>query len=172
MLIFPISQRYDFRRRVADVLQAEMARITILPGSPFFTKGGKCQTVNFMVSELPVRGFSAGLSGTKSSFQMKGTGAFYLEVKVKWRRRGEVQNPGKQSVDHRQRGEEVKRLSKGGHRAERTRSPQTTGCVSLTSHCRASILPCRSSSAPTTSLHLRWYSFTQSFCRDTRVEKP
>ncbi|XP_043970458.1 xaa-Pro aminopeptidase 1 isoform X1 [Gambusia affinis] len=42
--------RYDFRRRVADVLQAEMARITILPGSPFFTKGGKCQTVNFMVS--------------------------------------------------------------------------------------------------------------------------
>ncbi|XP_023190475.1 uncharacterized protein LOC102220097 [Xiphophorus maculatus] len=42
--------RYDFRRRVADVLKAEMARITILPGSPFFTKDGQCQTVIFMVS--------------------------------------------------------------------------------------------------------------------------
>ncbi|XP_054897065.1 uncharacterized protein LOC129366945 [Poeciliopsis prolifica] len=42
--------RYDFRRRVADVLQAEMARITILPGSPSFTENGQCQTVNFMVS--------------------------------------------------------------------------------------------------------------------------
>ncbi|KAM4750366.1 uncharacterized protein cusr [Anableps anableps] len=27
-----------------------MARVTILPGSPFFTEDGRCQTVNFMVS--------------------------------------------------------------------------------------------------------------------------
>ncbi|XP_014855045.1 PREDICTED: uncharacterized protein LOC106925297 isoform X2 [Poecilia mexicana] len=42
--------RYDFRRRVANVLQAEMARITILPGSTNVTENGQCQTVNFMVS--------------------------------------------------------------------------------------------------------------------------
>ncbi|XP_054897064.1 uncharacterized protein LOC129366944 isoform X3 [Poeciliopsis prolifica] len=42
--------RYDFRRRVGDILKAEMARITILPGSPFCTNDCKCQTVKFMVS--------------------------------------------------------------------------------------------------------------------------
>ncbi|XP_041838085.1 uncharacterized protein cusr [Melanotaenia boesemani] len=42
--------RFDFRRRVAEVLQMEMARITILPGSPRSVAGGKCQQVNFAVS--------------------------------------------------------------------------------------------------------------------------
>ncbi|MEQ2256100.1 hypothetical protein ILYODFUR_020848, partial [Ilyodon furcidens] len=42
--------RYDFRRRVADVLQTEMVRITILPGSPISAANGLCQTVNFMLS--------------------------------------------------------------------------------------------------------------------------
>ncbi|XP_038147263.1 uncharacterized protein cusr [Cyprinodon tularosa] len=42
--------RYDFRRRVADVLGMEMARITILPGSPLSAADGQCQRVNFMVS--------------------------------------------------------------------------------------------------------------------------
>ncbi|XP_026160139.1 uncharacterized protein cusr [Mastacembelus armatus] len=42
--------RYDFRRRVAEVLQLETARITILPGSPLSVAGGMCQKVNFMVS--------------------------------------------------------------------------------------------------------------------------
>nr|XP_020476681.1 uncharacterized protein LOC109972288 [Monopterus albus] len=42
--------RYDFRRRVADVLQMEVARITILPGSPLSAADGRCQQVNFMVS--------------------------------------------------------------------------------------------------------------------------
>lgn len=44
-------------------------------------------------------------------------------------------------------------------------SPQTIGWVSLISHSRASFLPCLSSSAPTTSRHCLWYSFTQSRCR-------
>lgn len=42
--------RFDFRRRVANVLQLDMARITILPGSPLSAAGGRCQQVNFMVS--------------------------------------------------------------------------------------------------------------------------
>ncbi|KAF3687413.1 hypothetical protein EXN66_Car003085 [Channa argus] len=46
----PDFSRYDFRRRVADVLQMETARITILPSSPLSTAGGTCEKVNFMVS--------------------------------------------------------------------------------------------------------------------------
>ncbi|XP_044201649.1 uncharacterized protein cusr [Thunnus albacares] len=42
--------RYDFRRRVADVLQLEVARVTILPRSPMSAAEGRCQKVNFMVS--------------------------------------------------------------------------------------------------------------------------
>ncbi|XP_040000974.1 uncharacterized protein cusr isoform X2 [Xiphias gladius] len=42
--------RYDFRRRVADVLQLEIARVTILPSSPLSAAGGRCQRVSFMVS--------------------------------------------------------------------------------------------------------------------------
>ncbi|XP_051241310.1 uncharacterized protein cusr [Dicentrarchus labrax] len=42
--------RYDFRRRVADVLQMETARVTILPNSPSSAADGRCQQVNFMVS--------------------------------------------------------------------------------------------------------------------------
>ncbi|XP_029353175.1 uncharacterized protein cusr [Echeneis naucrates] len=42
--------RYDFRRRVARVLKLDMARVTILPGSPMTVSGGRCQEVNFMVS--------------------------------------------------------------------------------------------------------------------------
>lgn len=44
-------------------------------------------------------------------------------------------------------------------------NPQMTGWVSLISHSRASFLPCRSSSAPITSRHVLWYSFSQSRCR-------
>lgn len=43
-------------------------------------------------------------------------------------------------------------------------NPQTIGWVSLISHSSASFLPCFSSSAPTTSRHFLWYSFTQSRC--------
>lgn len=42
--------RTDFRRRVAEVLQMETSRITILPGSPMSVVNGTCQQVNFMVS--------------------------------------------------------------------------------------------------------------------------
>ncbi|XP_044046586.1 uncharacterized protein cusr [Siniperca chuatsi] len=42
--------RYDFRRRVADVLQLEAARVSILPSSPRSAADGRCQQVNFMVS--------------------------------------------------------------------------------------------------------------------------
>ncbi|XP_032385409.1 uncharacterized protein cusr isoform X1 [Etheostoma spectabile] len=42
--------RYDFRKRVADVLQLEIARVTILPNSPRSEVAGVCQQVNFMVS--------------------------------------------------------------------------------------------------------------------------
>ncbi|XP_031720508.1 uncharacterized protein cusr [Anarrhichthys ocellatus] len=42
--------RYDFRKRVADVLLLETARVTILPRSPSFAADGNCQQVNFMVS--------------------------------------------------------------------------------------------------------------------------
>lgn len=47
-------------------------------------------------------------------------------------------------------------------------SPQAIGWVSLISHSRASLLPCLSISAPTTSRHFLWYSFTQSRCRTER----
>lgn len=40
--------------------------------------------------------------------------------------------------------------------------PHTIGWVSLISHSIACFLPCLSSSAPTTSRHFLWYSFTQS----------
>ncbi|XP_008407917.1 uncharacterized protein LOC103465098 [Poecilia reticulata] len=49
--IFPIVSsfsRYDFRRRVANVLLEEMVSITILPGFPLIS--GECQTVSYMVS--------------------------------------------------------------------------------------------------------------------------
>ncbi|KAK9539887.1 hypothetical protein VZT92_002373 [Zoarces viviparus] len=42
--------RYDFRKRVADVLLLETARVTILPMSPSSAADGNCQQVNFMVS--------------------------------------------------------------------------------------------------------------------------
>lgn len=42
--------RYDFRNRVADVLQMNLARVTILPTSPQSVSGGTCQQVNFMIS--------------------------------------------------------------------------------------------------------------------------
>ncbi|XP_029003246.1 uncharacterized protein cusr [Betta splendens] len=46
----PSFSRYDFRRRVSDVLRLKIARITILPNSPQSAAGGQCQEVNFMVS--------------------------------------------------------------------------------------------------------------------------
>ncbi|KAM4612287.1 uncharacterized protein cusr [Polymixia lowei] len=42
--------RYDFRRRVADVLEVAISRVTILPGSPLFTADGTCQRASFLVS--------------------------------------------------------------------------------------------------------------------------
>ncbi|XP_054460526.1 uncharacterized protein cusr isoform X2 [Anoplopoma fimbria] len=42
--------RYDFRKRVADVLQMEKARVTILAGFPRSAAEGRCQQVRFMVS--------------------------------------------------------------------------------------------------------------------------
>ncbi|GLD60817.1 uncharacterized protein AKAME5_001268400, partial [Lates japonicus] len=41
---------YDFRMRVADVLQVNIAAVTILPGSPASAADGRCQQVSFMVS--------------------------------------------------------------------------------------------------------------------------
>lgn len=42
--------RYDFRKRVADVLGVGISRITILPGSPLSKVAGTCQQVNYLVS--------------------------------------------------------------------------------------------------------------------------
>lgn len=42
--------RYDFRKRVADVLNLNMSRVSILPGSPSINPDGKCQEVSFLVS--------------------------------------------------------------------------------------------------------------------------
>ncbi|XP_070839239.1 uncharacterized protein cusr [Chaetodon trifascialis] len=42
--------RFDFRSRVARVLQLETARVTILPDSPSSASEGRCQKVSFMVS--------------------------------------------------------------------------------------------------------------------------
>lgn len=44
-----LSFRYDFRRRVASVLQMDVARVTILPDSPSSVADGRCQQVNFMI---------------------------------------------------------------------------------------------------------------------------
>ncbi|CAB1344471.1 unnamed protein product [Coregonus sp. 'balchen'] len=42
--------RYDFRSRVAEVLEVNMSRVTILPGSPLASVDGLCQKVSFLVS--------------------------------------------------------------------------------------------------------------------------
>ncbi|KAK7930129.1 hypothetical protein WMY93_006524 [Mugilogobius chulae] len=42
--------RYDFRQRVADVLQQHISRVTILPGSPATAVNADCQKVTFMVA--------------------------------------------------------------------------------------------------------------------------
>ncbi|XP_050951372.1 uncharacterized protein cusr [Labeo rohita] len=42
--------RYDFRKRVADVLNLHISRVSILPGSPSQGSDGKCQQVNYLVS--------------------------------------------------------------------------------------------------------------------------
>ncbi|XP_068583873.1 uncharacterized protein cusr [Cebidichthys violaceus] len=42
--------RYDFRKRVANVLELETARVTILANSPSSAAVANCQTVDFMVS--------------------------------------------------------------------------------------------------------------------------
>ncbi|KAL1005757.1 hypothetical protein UPYG_G00063580 [Umbra pygmaea] len=47
----PVSfSRYDFRSKVADVLEVDMSRVTILPGSPIATVDGRCQNVSFLIS--------------------------------------------------------------------------------------------------------------------------
>ncbi|XP_056136548.1 uncharacterized protein cusr [Lampris incognitus] len=51
--IFPkvtLFSRYDFRRRVADVLNVALSRITILPDSPRPTTDTTCQQVSYLVS--------------------------------------------------------------------------------------------------------------------------
>ncbi|XP_056125745.1 uncharacterized protein cusr [Rhinichthys klamathensis goyatoka] len=53
MQIFPNKasfSRYDFRKRVADVLNLPISRVSILPGSPSQRSDGKCQEVNYLVS--------------------------------------------------------------------------------------------------------------------------
>lgn len=45
-----VFSRYDFRRRVADVLNVTISRVTILPVSPRSAFNGTCQTVGFMIS--------------------------------------------------------------------------------------------------------------------------
>ncbi|KAG9261310.1 hypothetical protein AMEX_G26316 [Astyanax mexicanus] len=42
--------RYDFRRRVADVLDITVSRVSVLPGALSPMPGGKCQQVTFLVS--------------------------------------------------------------------------------------------------------------------------
>lgn len=42
--------RYDFRKRVADVLEVQVSRVSILPGALSTMAGGKCQQVTFLVS--------------------------------------------------------------------------------------------------------------------------
>lgn len=59
--------RYDFRNRVADVLQMNLARVTILPTSPQSVSGGTCQQVNFMISGNVSTGL---LSSVKTSDKM------------------------------------------------------------------------------------------------------
>lgn len=49
-LLFIFLSRYDFRNRVAEVLEVNMSRVTILPGSPLTTVDGPCQKVSFLVS--------------------------------------------------------------------------------------------------------------------------
>ncbi|KAA0712361.1 hypothetical protein E1301_Tti018635 [Triplophysa tibetana] len=46
----PTFSRYDFRKRVADVLNLNISRVSILPGSPSARPDAKCQEVNFLVS--------------------------------------------------------------------------------------------------------------------------
>lgn len=57
--MFPLfSPRYDFRKRIAEVLELDKSQVTILAGSPRSAVGGKCQQVDFMVSgetETPLK---------------------------------------------------------------------------------------------------------------------
>ncbi|XP_053085248.1 uncharacterized protein cusr [Pangasianodon hypophthalmus] len=41
--------RYDFRKRVADVLEVQVSRVSILPGALSTVAGGKCQQVTYLV---------------------------------------------------------------------------------------------------------------------------
>lgn len=47
---FVFLARYDFRKRVANVLEVHMSRVSILPGALSPTAGGRCQQVTFLVS--------------------------------------------------------------------------------------------------------------------------
>lgn len=49
-----LPARYDFRKRVADVLQVHMSRVSILPGALKPVPEGKCQQVTFLVSGYSV----------------------------------------------------------------------------------------------------------------------
>lgn len=47
--------RYDFRKRVADVLEVQVSRVSILPGALSTMAGGQCQQVTFLVSGKTVK---------------------------------------------------------------------------------------------------------------------
>ncbi|XP_043911648.1 uncharacterized protein LOC122788835 [Protopterus annectens] len=52
-LVFPTVNtfdRYEFRHRVANVLQLPLWKITIIPGGPTTVSGGTCQQVSFYVA--------------------------------------------------------------------------------------------------------------------------
>ncbi|XP_029913310.1 uncharacterized protein cusr [Myripristis murdjan] len=46
----PSFSRYNFRKSVADVLQVDVSRVSILPGSPLYTANKTCQQVYYLVS--------------------------------------------------------------------------------------------------------------------------
>lgn len=72
-----VLYRYDFRKRVASVLQLEMARVTILANSPSSVADGRCQKVSYMVSG-------------KASFLIKGELCYTStqhEAVITWKKR-------------------------------------------------------------------------------------
>lgn len=50
MTHYYVVYRHDFRKRVADVVNLHISRVSILPGSPSQGSDGKCQQVNYLVS--------------------------------------------------------------------------------------------------------------------------
>ncbi|CAL8333790.1 unnamed protein product [Lota lota] len=59
--------RYDFRKRVSEVLEVAMPRVTLLPRSPAPAAEGQCQRVDFLVSGQVTQ---ARLATVKNSVKM------------------------------------------------------------------------------------------------------